>query len=391
MGNNTGGRNKGRRNKGYFFRNGRGWYTTEGKRMIPLRYEDGEHIKEPKANERDLKEAHARHILDRQKESEIQNETTVLDVCISYLNYAKANGAEKTHFDRADTLFDFCFGLPPEFRNKEGSAPKRMTPELKKEMGEKRFHKGYGKMPVRELTWAGIDEWLASHKNWNGGCRTRVQAVKRALNFGVERKMIDDNPTKGYRLQKSNSRVTYITPEQEKEMYKHGNPTLVAAIKVCIRTGARFGSEFAKLEKRHVVDHGDKMEWVFKAGEIKNKRKRVIRINDSEIIQIIRDHMRSDGPLFRNATGTPWERRVLSNRFRVLKKKLANLGTVLDKDCCMYSTRHTFAKRALQGYWTGRPTNIETLARLLGNTPQVCRDHYLQWSEIDNDPLWDAI
>jgi len=31
------------------------------------------------------------------------------------------------------------------------------------------------------------------------------------------------------------------------------------------------------------------------------------------------------------------------------------------------------------------------LARLMGNTPQVCRDHYLQWSEIDNDLLWDAV
>ena len=56
----------------------------------------------------------------------------------------------------------------------------------------------------------------------------------------------------------------------------------------------------------------------------------------------------------------------------------------------MYATRHTYAKRTLQGYWTGKATNIETLARLMGNSPQVCREHYLQWSEIDNDPLWEA-
>ncbi len=97
----------------------------------------------------------------------------------------------------------------------------------------------------------------------------------------------------------------YITPEQKEEFYKFGNSTIVVAIKVCIRTGARFGSEFAKLEKRHVVDHGDRMEWVFKAGEIKNNRKRVIRITDPEVIQIVRNHMRTDGPLFRNTSGTP--------------------------------------------------------------------------------------
>ncbi|MCH7728442.1 MAG: hypothetical protein IH991_18480 [Planctomycetes bacterium] len=390
MGKKSGGRKKGTRNKGYFYRTSRGWYTTEGKRMIALRHEDGEPIKDENAAERDLKEAYARHILDRQTEAESVNETTLLDVCVAYLKHAEKNAAPKTHFDRCDTLFDLCFGLPPEFRSKDGSRPKG----TRQEMEAKRFHKGYGRLPVRELTWAHIDEWIAAHKNWNGGVRTRVQAVKRALNFGAERKMIDANSIKGYRVPRPNSRVTYITPEQEGECYKYANPSLTIALKVCIRTGARPGLEFAKLEARHIVDHGDKMEWVFKKDEEKTRGKtRIIRITDPKILEIVREQMKRNpkGPIFRNAAGTAWDRRVLSNRFRTLKKKLAKLGIQMDKDCCLYSTRHTFAKRVLQGYWTGRPTNIETLARLMGNTPQVCREHYLQWSEIDNDPLWEAV
>lgn len=39
---------------------------------------------------------------------------------------------------------------------------------------------------------------------------------------------------------------------------------------------------------------------------------------------------------------------------------------------------YTFAKRVLQGYWSGKSTNIEMLAKLMSNSPQVCRDHYLQ-------------
>lgn len=43
--------------------------------------------------------------------------------CESYLANAKVNGAAKTDADRADTLFDFCFGLQPHHRNR--IAPQR--------------------------------------------------------------------------------------------------------------------------------------------------------------------------------------------------------------------------------------------------------------------------
>jgi len=45
----------------------------------------------------------------------------------------------------------------------------------------------------------------------------------------------------------------------------------------------------------------------------------------------------------------------------------------------MYACRHTFAKRTLSGYYTGRPVTIEVLAGLMGNTPKVCWDHYAAW------------
>jgi hypothetical protein len=56
----------------------------------------------------------------------------------------------------------------------------------------------------------------------------------------------------------------------------------------------------------------------------------------------------------------------------------------------MYSCRHTYAKRTLQGYWTGKMTNIETLARLMGNKPQTCHEHYLQWTDSYEEPLWEC-
>lgn len=176
-------------------------------------------------------------------------------------------------------------------------------------------------------------------------------------------------------------------------MYQNCHQAIALAIRICIRTGARFGREFTELTSNHVIDEGHRMQWVFAAEEIKTRRKRIIRITDADVIEAVRERLAKtpDGePLFRNTKGQPWTRKNLSQRFRFLKKRLTAKGINLDDDACMYSCRHTYAKRILQGYWSGKPTNIESLARLMGNSPQVCREHYLQWSEIDNDPLWEV-
>jgi len=363
--------------------------------MIPLCFEDGTHIKDSAASERDLKEALARHLLDRQQQpaKEPDADVAILEVCQAYLANAKATGAAKTHHDRADTLFDFCFGIPPEFRNKKNET-KRLSEARRKEAESKRIHAGYGRKKVPELLPLDIDRWLNAHSTWNGGRRSRIQAVKRALNYGVESGLIQENPIKGYRTPRSVARVTYLTPEQEEACYEHSNRFFADALRVCIRTGARFGSEFATVTSEHITAIDDnRMEWKFRPEEVKTRRLRIIRITDPNIIALVRkqmSHQRKGTPIFRNTKGDPWRRPSLSLAFRILKKRLAKKNIVLDKDACMYSTRHTYAKRILQGHWSGKATNIETLARLMGNTPQVCREHYLQWSEIDNDPLWDA-
>src|SRR5262249_14166652 len=159
--------------------------------------------------------------------------------------------------DRADTLYDFCTGLPSRFRDKENGK----TPPIPTQ--DDYVHRGYGRMPISEFKPLHIDQWLHAHETWKGGKRTRVQAVKRAFNYGVESGLIPANPIKGKRLSKQNARVTYLTPEQETALLNEANEAFAIAIKVCIRTGSRPGCEFGKLTARHVTDHGDKMEWRF--------------------------------------------------------------------------------------------------------------------------------
>jgi len=397
------GRPKGRKTRGYFYRAGRGWYSKDQGRFIALRHEDGEHIKDKKADERDVKEAYARFLLERQRKPEIQDAMLVLDVCKAYLANTKLNGAPKTHADRADTLFDFCFGIPPEYRNrfaiaefqdigKEGGA-KALTKDERKELEGQKLHDGYGKKAVSALIGHDVTIWLNAHETWTaGGRRSRIQAVKRALNYAKEQGLIKKSPIRGYKTPRPEARVTYITPEQEAELLGKANPTMTIALRVCIRTGARPGTEFAAVARKHIKEEGGRMQWTFKPGQIKNRRERSIFITDPEIIEIVREQVRKypRGPIFRNTRGEPWNRKSLSLRFRTIRDKLKQEGVEFDEDCCMYSCRHTYAKRTLEGFWSGKPCNIETLARLMGNSPQVCREHYLKWSKVDNDPIWEV-
>jgi integrase len=405
------GRKAGSRNKGYFYRTGRGWYAKIRGEFVALEYENGERMRDKDVPAAEAKAARERAIraylaaaenakiaqadstepdAAPTQSSEVTDSLTILDVCKAYLAEAKATGAETTYKARAGILFDFCFGLPARFRPDDdpGAPPK---PKPKK---SDYIHNGYDQLPVDQLKPFHIDTWLQKHPSWKGGRRTKIQAVKRALNYAAKGGLIAVNPIKGYHTPKQNARTTYITPEQEIELLTSANAAFAMAIKVLIRTGARPGCEFAKLTAKHVKDHGERMEWVFQVDESKTKKLRVIRITDPEIIGIVREQIAKHprGPIFRCGNGhSIWTRDYLSQRFTRLRKKLQKRGVEFDRDCCLYSCRHTYAKRILQGYWNGgKHTNIETLARLMGNTPEVCREHYLQWSESYNEPLWES-
>jgi hypothetical protein len=148
-----------------------------------------------------VEEAYARHLLAGGKPTpgEVPDVETV---CAKYLAHLKSQagtigrdprGVAKTFHDRGQTLFDFCHGLPGEF-----FCDGDLKPRAGKGSGEaKRIHPGFASLPCSELTAAHVDEWLDSHRWSAGGRRIRPQALKRALNFAVERRMLPANPLKG--------------------------------------------------------------------------------------------------------------------------------------------------------------------------------------------------
>jgi hypothetical protein len=378
------GRKRGSQARGYYFRTGRGWFVTGGG---PLLGKDGKPIKDRQTPQADLRLAYARHLTEETAEP-VPDDPTIIVVCQTYLDYCQTHDSPKTFYNRAGALFDFCFGLPASLRDKD--LPKQ-------EREAKRIHRGFGGIRVSQLKRLHVDRWIAAHPTWKGSRRTKIQALKRALNYCTEAGLISANPIKGYKVAKQRQRRTYLTPEQEAACYQYANPALAMALKVCIRTGARYGCEFARLTARHVTVTNRGMEWRFTEDESKTGKLRIIRIPNTEqvaceVIEIIKQQMKKfpNGVLFRNERGTPWKQTHLGKMFSHLRARLKKNGIELDEDSCMYMARHTYAKRTLSGYWSGKPCTIERLAELMGNTREVCWDHYATWCEAYTDPLWES-
>jgi len=374
-----GGRKRNGRNTGFWFRSGRGWYVTEGLTSIRLLDSNGNPLRDEGAAE-EAKLAYARYLVGRQDQPTKQEKgVTVAEVCEAYLRYVEREGRASTLRLRTGLLFDLCRGFA---KGKESKG---------------KLHRGYGSLAARDLTPQAVSDWIAAHPRWNG--RVAIQAIKRALNYAVkEMKVLSESPLKGMKAPRTKQRVTYVTELQEQAIYKHCKPALAWAVRTCIATGARPICEFASLTAAHVQEIPNDGEtlpgqiWVFSPEEAKTKKERVIYVPEdiaAEVRKLTKRH--HTGPLFRNSSGNPWTGEGLRVAFRRMKARLAKHGVNLGAECCPYSLRHTYAKRKLGGYGGKKPVTIEVLAGLMGNSRDVCWDHYARWCNKYTNPLREAV
>ena len=80
------GRRKGSRNNGYFFRDGRGWFTKENGRFVALTDKDGQRLRD-KSGKQAAKDAYARYLVERgeQPKQATGAGVTLEEVCDYYL------------------------------------------------------------------------------------------------------------------------------------------------------------------------------------------------------------------------------------------------------------------------------------------------------------------
>jgi integrase len=418
MGKSKPGRKRGGRPRGYYFTKGRGWFALDGRRGVPLCWPDGRHIMEKNTPQEAILQAYRRWktakaaqvaaaeaarqaAAAKQGPSDPQAGPTMEEVCQRYLRHVLSPGtaaAQKTFYSRANSLFDFCYALPACCRPKDP----RGTPPTAAEIEQLRKkhacqHPAYARRLASSLTQADVNDWLQAHPTWHngGGRRFQVQALKAALNHALREGKLRENPIAKYKAGKSLGCITYFTAEQEAALLKHAHPALRTALAVCIRTGMRYGIEFVPLTARQVTDLGDRMELevTSKTTKAAPKGRRLVRVRDEATLALIRQQIKEHprGPIFRNESGGPWQADNLTVAFTRLRRRVERLeGLQFDTDTRMNTCRHTYAKRCLEGYWSGKPITLQTLAQLMGNTVQVCIDHYLRWCKSEDQRLWEA-
>ena len=261
---------------------------------------------------------------------------------------------------------------------------------------------GYcGALKVGEFLKKHLRNWLQRHTTWNPNTqRNVIGSVKAAFNFCCKFDDLDSNPIASYEKPTAIPRVTAFTPEEEKAIYETAPAALRQFINACILTGARPYSELARVTADHVVETPKGMYYLLKArtadGQHGHKTARKTgkdrRIMLSDEMETVTRRLMLSAPkesgiaLFRTTRDKAWKRCNCVQSFLAVKRELE-----LPSDRCMYTSRHTFAKRTLAGYYTGKPASIEAVAGLMGNTPAVCWRHYAQWADEYNDPLWEAL
>ena len=149
------GRRPGGHNRGYWFRKARGWYATDRGKPLPLRFENGEHLKAEDTPADVLDRAYARCLLGQQEQSlrlAVGDTTPMLRIVQVYLQHCKSNNRKSTFEKRGEYLFDFCYGLPPRFWDYDTG---RKVPKSTK---DDYLHDGYGAKPVGEFLPMDVQE-----------------------------------------------------------------------------------------------------------------------------------------------------------------------------------------------------------------------------------------
>ena len=361
------------------------WYATIDGKRTKLRGEAGEPIKGK--DRRQLAElAIARSKLQIEPVA-AAGDVLVATVCDAYLTYTGRTATREYHTLASSVVNDFCSYC--------------------------------GGIAATDVKKKHVRDWVASHPTWKSDNTKRdyMTMIVSAFNHAVkEEEMLDTNPLNGLKKPARFARVTYFKEDEIKEVIDYCNrPPKKKAVSLSpigdfftalILTGARPFSELAKVTADHVQETDKGMVIRIKAGTDddgnyrhkaakKTGKDRIIYLFP-DVEQVIRTLMlrfpKGSGiPLFFTPRYKSWRRCNGVQSFCTIKR---NLGWDKDpekKHLSLYTCRHTFAKRILSGYWTGEPATIETLAGLMGNTPKVCWDHYAQWCDEYNEPLWAAV
>ncbi|QDU29219.1 Phage integrase family protein [Anatilimnocola aggregata] len=251
-----------------------------------------------------------------------------------------------------------------------------------------------GALPLEQLQKGHLEHWVETHPNWRSPVtkRNALTAVLAAFEFASESYGVV-NPLRGFPKPPPRPRLQSLSPEDEQALYGAADKPFRDFLFAAIHTGLRPFCELAKLRVCDVELQSGGMLWRVYSTKTKKSRKIPVRSEVAKLLMRRVGTAAKDAPLFPNPQGRPWKKVTGKARFSKMRKDLGWDTDPIRKGYSCYTCRHTFAHRLLSGYWNnGAGCTIETLAELMGNTPQVAFAHYgREWGKHYQDPLWAAI
>ncbi|HEV3445237.1 MAG TPA: tyrosine-type recombinase/integrase [Gemmataceae bacterium] len=288
---------------------------------------------------------------------------------------------------------------------------------------------------VDELKPIHVERWVDAHPEWSAshqrGCKV---AVQRAFSWAEKMGVIDKNPIRHLEKPQAGKREQLVSPDEYEQLLQHyPDEAFRDLLEMAWHTGAR-PQESTRIEARHVDLENRRV--VLPPAEAKGKKRyRIIYLND-EALALVRQRAaeRPAGPIFRNTKGQPWTAWAVNNRFcryqqamgrskmetplepeavkalaatlrpvrmvdgkevaktekellREARKKLtarqaAGLGTKF----ALYSFRHTFANRLLEG-----GVDSLTVSTLLGHVDGTMLSRVYAHLQKNADHLLEAL
>ena len=349
------------------------YYTPPGtKRRVPLVDEDGKRIR-GKDNRQAAELALARVKVAGQwrpsPESAEEGEWNVAKVCSRYVQYCQ----------RSFVAGSIC--------EKHRNAVVRYLNQLCAYCGV---------LPVSQLTKGHVQHWVETQPTWRSPNtrRNAITTVLTALNHARDTYGVYHN-LKGLKKPSMQLRLHSFSEEDETAIYDIVDEVFAGFLFAAIHTGLRPFCELACITGDDVMETDRGMMWRVYSSKTKKTRKIPVRREVAELARRLMESAPAGSavPLFRNTQGNPWTIAAGGYRFIVIRETLGWGKHPVKKLYSCYTARHTFAHRMLSGYWNnGVGCSIETLAELMGNTPQVAFDHYgREWGQSYQDPLWTAI
>lgn len=238
------------------------------------------------------------------------------------------------------------------------------------------------KLTIAELRPYHLTEWLDKAYPPPMSRHHPARAVKTALRWAADQKLIEVSPLAGVKVGKAGRLTETVSAKQRDQVRATAKDPAFADLLLALeQTGARV-EEVRIIEARHAMAGADgrHVAWVIPAAE----RKRGEVIGKPRVIPLTAAAsalserlaaLRPTGPLLLNARGTPWTSNAIRCRFRRRRDADPTLPKKL---------RGTMYRHAAAQDMSAAGANLHLVAQALGHTDlDMLARHYLDSLSLD--------